>query len=96
MLHVLVRPRAGRNAIVGRHGSALKLRVAAPPTEGRANDAVVALLAETLGVKVGAVRIRSGAGSRSKRVEVAGVSVTEAAARLGLVAPGTSPAPGRR
>jgi uncharacterized protein YggU (UPF0235/DUF167 family) len=59
--------------VVGRHGAALKLRVAAPPADGRANDATCALLAKTLDVKVGAVSLVSGASSRTKRIRIDGV-----------------------
>jgi uncharacterized protein (TIGR00251 family) len=72
-VQVHVHPGAGRTAVVGRHGDALKVKVAAPPTEGRANDAVVQLLADTLGVKAAAVSVVSGATSRSKRIRVDGV-----------------------
>ncbi|HEX6596744.1 MAG TPA: DUF167 domain-containing protein, partial [Acidimicrobiales bacterium] len=51
VLHVHVQPAAGRTAVVGRHGTSLKMRVAAAPEGGRANEAVAALLAETFGVK---------------------------------------------
>ena len=78
LLRVHVSPGAGRSAVVGRHGDALKLRVAAPPTGGRANDACVALLAGVLGVGADAVAITSGATSRTKRVKVAGIEVADA------------------
>jgi uncharacterized protein (TIGR00251 family) len=68
-----VQPRAGRTAVVGRHGAALKVRIAAPPADGRANDATCALLAKTLGVAPTAVSLVSGASSRSKRVRIDGV-----------------------
>jgi uncharacterized protein len=81
VLSVHVSPGAGRTEVVGRHGSALKVKVAAPPTGGRANDAVVELLARTLGLKPTQVELVSGASSRSKRVRLRGVegAVLEAA-----------------
>jgi len=77
LLRLHVQPGAGRSAVVGRHGDALKVRVAAPPTGGRANDAVLGLLAETLGVKPADVELVSGASSRTKRVRVKGVEPDE-------------------
>jgi uncharacterized protein (TIGR00251 family) len=52
------------------HGAALKVRLQAPPVEGAANDALVALLAERLGVPRRAVRVVAGATSRAKTVEI--------------------------
>lgn len=82
VLRLHVQPGAGRTAVVGRHGTALKVRVAAPPEGGRANEAVVALVATTLGVPAGQVELTSGATSRAKRVRVAGIDAEEAARRL--------------
>jgi uncharacterized protein (TIGR00251 family) len=73
-----VQPGAGRSEVVGRHGGAIKVRVAAPPERGRANDACAALLADLLGVKPAAVVLASGAASRDKRFTVAGVELGHA------------------
>jgi uncharacterized protein len=70
---VRVQPRASRSAVAGVHGGALKVRLEAPPVDGAANEALVALLAERLGVARRAVRIVAGAAARSKVVEVEGV-----------------------
>lgn len=70
VVRVHVQPGAGRTAVVGRHGDALKVRVAAAPEGGRANEAVAELLATTLGVPKSAVGLVSGATSRSKRFRV--------------------------
>ena len=71
---VKVQPRARRNAITGTLGDALKLALTAPPVEGRANQAVVEFLAETLEIPRASVTITSGETSRNKVVRVAGVS----------------------
>jgi len=76
-LRVHVQPGAGRTAVVGRHGTSLKVRVAAPPEGGRANDACVALLAETFGVAPSAIQLVSGASSRMKRFRMDGVELDE-------------------
>ena len=81
-LQVHVSPGAGRSSIIGRHGDALKLRVAAPPVEGKANAACVTLLARVLGVKEDAVELVSGGSSRTKRVKITGVERDDAARLL--------------
>ncbi len=72
---VRVTPRASREAIAGVHDGALKVALTAPPVEGAANAALIALLAKALGVPKRAVRIASGETGRVKRVEVEGVDV---------------------
>ncbi len=82
-LEVRVSPGARRNAIVGfMSDGTLKVTVTAPPEDGRANAAVVALLAGALGVPAGAVSLVRGAGGRRKAVEVAGIGGDEARRRL--------------
>jgi uncharacterized protein (TIGR00251 family) len=76
---VHVQPRASRSEVVGMHGTALKVRLHAPPIDGAANEALVLLLAERLGVPRRAVRIVAGATARAKTVEIDGT--TEAAVR---------------
>lgn len=73
LLTVHAQPGARRTEIVGRHGDAVKIRVAAPPVDDRANDALVVFLAEAFGVRRSAVTIRSGASSRHKRVLISGI-----------------------
>jgi len=77
VLRLHVQPGAGRTAVVGRHGDALKVRVAAPPQGGRANTACTELVATLLGVRPGQVEVSAGAANRSKRVRVTGVEVDE-------------------
>ena len=81
-LRLRVVPGAGRNAVVGRHGDAWKVRVSAAPERGRANDAVVGLLAETLAVPTRDVTLVAGHTGRDKIVELAGISAPEIADRL--------------
>ena len=71
---VHVQPRASRSEIIGQHGAALKVRLQAPPVDGAANDALVRLLADSLGVSRRSVRVVAGATSRSKTVEVEGTT----------------------
>lgn len=70
---VRVQPRSSRRGVDGVHGDALRVRVHAAPVDGAANEAVVEVLAEALGVPRRAVRIVAGDASRSKVVEVAGL-----------------------
>jgi uncharacterized protein len=68
--------------VVGRYGEAWKLRVAAPPERGKANEAVLDLLSRSLGVAITDLRLVTGHGARDKTVEVAGLSADEAERRL--------------
>ncbi len=77
-----VQPGAGRSEIVGRHGDALKVRVAAAPEGGRANQACERLLAESFDVETSAVTLLTGETSRSKRFALEGVDGVEVAERL--------------
>jgi uncharacterized protein (TIGR00251 family) len=81
-LRLRVSPGATRAEVVGCHGEAWKVRVAAPPEAGRANDAVVRLLADTLSVSRNAVTLVSGQGSRDKIVELTGIDHSLAERRL--------------
>lgn len=81
-LTLRVVPRARKSEIVGVHGDALKVRLAAPPVEGAANRALVAFLARRLGVRKQQVSITSGERSRQKRVHVAGLTADETLERL--------------
>ena len=82
VLAVHVQPRAGRSAVLGRHGNALRLRVAAPPVDDRANDAARVLLAEQFGVAPADVELVAGQRSRLKRFRLANVDHDEFVVRL--------------
>jgi uncharacterized protein len=81
-LRLRVSPGAGRAAIVGRYGEGWKIRVTAPPEGGRANDAVLRLLAEALAVPRDALTLVSGRSGRDKIVELAGLGPALAERRL--------------
>jgi uncharacterized protein len=68
-VRVYVQPRASRTEIVGEHGNALKVRLAAPPVDGAANEALVRHLAKRVGVAASRVRLLSGDTARTKIVE---------------------------
>lgn len=79
---VQVLPRARRSEVVGLHGDALKVRVAAPPAEGAANEALIALLAAGLGIRKREISLVSGERSRRKLVRIEGLDGARVAARL--------------
>lgn len=81
-LDLLVQPRASRTRAVGEHGGRLKVQLAAPPVDGEANAALVAFLADALGVRKGDVALIRGDTGRRKTVRVAGVSAAAAVAGL--------------
>lgn len=81
-MQLRVSPGATKSAVLGRHGTAWKVRVAAAPEDGKANDAVVRLLAETLEVSSRDVEIVSGHRSRDKIVALSGVGADEIERRL--------------
>jgi uncharacterized protein len=74
---VRVAPRASRTAAAGEHDGALKLRVAAPPVDGAANEELTRFLARALGVAPREVEILSGHSSRTKLVRVRGTTATQ-------------------
>ena len=83
-LRLRVQPRAARSGVGGLHGDAIRVWVAAPPTDGAANEALIRLLADRLGVPRAALRLAAGHSVRSKVVLVEGLDPGEVAARLGV------------
>ena len=81
---VRVQPRASRSEIVGAQEGALRVRLAAPPVDGAANDALIELLADLLDVPERDIRIVTGTTSKRKVIEVDGVTADEV---LALQAP---------
>ena len=80
---VRVTPRAGRDEIAGWQGDELRVRLRAPPVDGRANEALLRLLASRLDVPPSSIELVSGATARVKRVRVEGLSQEELRRRLG-------------
>jgi uncharacterized protein (TIGR00251 family) len=72
IVNVRVIPRAGKSGLAGTRGDALLVRLQSPPVDGAANEELIAVLAEALGVSKRQVSIVSGSRSRHKRVHVAG------------------------
>jgi len=83
-IHLHVAPRASRTKVGGLHDGRIKLAVAAPPVEGRANEEIVKFLARALRVGKSSVRIVSGETGKRKVVEIDGVSAAQAIAALGV------------
>ncbi|MBU3932295.1 MAG: DUF167 domain-containing protein [Pseudomonadota bacterium] len=80
VFRIRVVPRASRCEVAGIQDDALKLRITAPPVEGKANEECIRLLAELLGVKKTQVTIVAGHASRTKTVSVEGRKASEIAA----------------
>jgi uncharacterized protein (TIGR00251 family) len=83
-LSVRAKPRASRPGIGRVRETALEVRIGAAPVEGAANAELVEVLAKALGVPRGAVRLLHGEHGRNKRFQIAGLTLPEARARLGL------------
>ena len=83
-LRLRVQPRASREEVAGLAGNAVRVRLTAPPVDGAANEALVRFLATRLRVSRSAVALISGRTSRTKVVEITGLSPEDTALRLGL------------
>ncbi len=81
-LELRVVPNASRDQLVGRHGTALKVKLRAPAVEGKANAALLDFVAAALGIKAGALTLASGEKSRTKRLAVFGLTQAEVDARI--------------
>ena len=86
-LKVRLQPRASRDGIDGLHGDALKVRVTAPPVEGRANKAVKKLLAEKFGLSPSQIEIIAGERSREKLLRISGISKADMERVLDITLP---------
>lgn len=79
---VRLQPKAKKNAIIGEMDGVLKLAVAAPPVEGRANEACIRFIAELLNVARSSVTIAAGASSRNKVIRIEGLTAEQVRSRL--------------
>jgi uncharacterized protein (TIGR00251 family) len=84
LLQVRVVPRARRTEISGRRGDAILIRLAAPPVDGAANDALIAFLADRLDLPQRQISITRGATARDKTLAIDGLAPAEIARRLGV------------
>ncbi|NGZ96296.1 MAG: YggU family protein [Nitrospira sp. WS110] len=82
ILTVHVQPNASKTECVGVHGDALKIRLAARPVEGAANDELIRFVAECCAIPRARVHIQAGAEARRKRLRVEGISAQALLARL--------------
>jgi uncharacterized protein len=82
VLTVRAQPGARKNALLGEHAGALKVAVTAPPERGKANEAIVRVLADALGCKASQIELLGGLASRAKRFLVRGLAPEEIKARL--------------
>jgi hypothetical protein len=81
-LNVIVSPRASRTRIMGVHDDRLKIQIAAPPADGKANQALVRFLAETLGITKAQVEIVGGGSNTRKTVRLSKVTAAQAVLKL--------------
>lgn len=82
VLSLHIQPAAKKTEVAGLHGDALKIRLAAPPVDGKANDRLIAFLAERLGIAKSRLTLVAGVAARAKRVRVGGMDVAAVAAAL--------------
>jgi len=84
VISIHLSPRASRDAVDGLHGDSLKVKIKAPPVDGKANAYLLAFLAQTLGVAKASVSLERGETSREKTVLVRGISETDIRVRIGI------------
>ena len=82
VLNLHIQPGAKKTTVAGLHGDALKIRLAAPPVDGKANACLIEFLAGRLGVAKSCIELVSGASSRAKRVRIEGVDAEVVLRRL--------------
>ena len=83
-IDVHVQPRAKNTEIVGMHGDAIKIRLQSPPIDGAANEELIRLLSQKLGVQQSDVELIGGASSRRKRIRINGLTARDVRRVLGV------------
>ncbi|MBX2988487.1 MAG: YggU family protein [Bdellovibrionaceae bacterium] len=83
-MRLLIQPKASRNEIIGPHNGALKIRIQAPPIDGRANEELIEFLADVLGLAKRQLSLVRGDGARQKTVDISGLGLDEAKKLLGI------------
>ncbi|MEI7881303.1 MAG: DUF167 domain-containing protein [bacterium] len=84
IINVHATPRASKNQIQGLHGNALKIRLQAPPVDGKANETLIEFLAGALGIPRRQITIISGQTSRQKRLRLQGITAGQVEIKLGI------------
>ncbi len=87
-LKIHVQPRASKNEVLGLSEDVLRIRVTAPPKAGRANEAMITLIAESLGVPKSRIKLFKGRASRNKSIVIEGLTQDGLCQRLGVAKPG--------
>lgn len=82
ILRLHAQPGAKRTSVVGLYGDKLKIAVATPPVDGKANQAIIAFLAKTLGLSKSKLTLISGETSREKRIRIQGITADECVIKL--------------
>lgn len=82
VLRLHAQPGAKRTSVVGLYGDKLKIAIATPPVDGKANQAIIAFLAKTLGVSKSKISLISGETSREKRIRIQGITANECVTKL--------------
>lgn len=83
-LTLFIQPKASKNEIIGPHNGALKVKIMAPPVDGKANAELVEFLSEILGIPKRQIEILKGETGRNKSVEITGLTAEEVSIKLGL------------
>ncbi len=81
-LDLYIRPSASRSKVVGEHDGRLKVSIAAPPVDGKANALIIKFFAKFFGVKKSDVQLESGETGKRKRVHITGVSLEDVSQRI--------------
>lgn len=83
-LSLFIQPKASKNEIIGPHNGALKIKITAPPVDGKANAELIDYLSDCLNIPKRQIEILKGETGRNKSVEILGLSPEEVRLKLGL------------